>query len=239
MYPASSEGEFPVWHVHSACSWGSLPLAVPAGLCLYSWAPAWTIIPKAKQGKHLLLCSLSWLRDRLRFVCPITDHVGNSWDWRVLRQNTAYLKALQCSHLPLLAGSTETCPYLGLGSSHHTGIFLLAQGLNLLSGRESSRRLCASCWLCGHESLKWAGWCVNTIGKATASHISSPFRRSRVFSWADPIHEGHCLSRQARQERYLGVETNTASVQHLGCLFSLRLDAVANRAACSGSSRSA
>lgn len=56
---------FLAWDGHSACSWGSLPLALHAGLCPYSWAPAWTMIPKAKQGRHSLLCSphLGWGTD--------------------------------------------------------------------------------------------------------------------------------------------------------------------------------
>lgn len=198
MYPALCEGEFPVWHVHSACSWGSLPLAVPAGLCLYSWAPAWTMIPKAKQGKHLLLCSLSWLRDRLRFVCPTTDHVRNSWDWHVLRETHLICRlcsALTSAYLqaPLITYDWVVPITLEYSSWHTDWTCSQAEFLEAVC-------LLLTLW----PRVSAMGWVMcEDSWKSHYKSRSSPFSRIRVFSWADPIHEGHYLSRQARQGRYL------------------------------------
>lgn len=102
--------------------------------------------------------SAPWLSDRLGFVCLTIDRVGNSWDQHVPRENTPYLKALQCSHLPLFAISTDTCIYLWLGSSHHAVEFSCWHRDWTCSQAEflEAVRLLQS--FSGHGSLKWAGW---------------------------------------------------------------------------------
>lgn len=162
--------------------------------------------PKGKARQTLpAVFSTPWLRDRLRFVCPTIDCVVDSWDGFMLRKNTLYLKALQCSHRPLLAVSTDTCHTYDWVVTVTLWNFPVGTGIEL-SLRQSSWRLYASCWVsvamslwnvlddgwvCSAPpvSLQWCSSVWKQIGKATC-----PFSKICVFSWTDPIHEGHHLS---------------------------------------------
>lgn len=95
---ALNVGVLPAQHVHCDYSWESFHLAVIAGLCSYSWVPAWTVTWKAKSEKPPVLypLHLAWATKSVsRVSCLMVLRTAESVDYpHVLRESTPCLKAV-------------------------------------------------------------------------------------------------------------------------------------------------
>lgn len=144
---ALNVGLLPARHAHCACSWGSFPPAVIAGLCLYSSASSDRDLKGKVRQTTPPLSFTPWLSNRISFA----SHVWSCWEQlsvdyvHMLRESMPCLKAhcIAPDSLYLQSPPRLVCTCYCVASTMPWN-FPVSQGSNSLW--QSSWKLYAFCW---------------------------------------------------------------------------------------------